>query len=209
MIKLIVKDKIVVYVNAELTENYTLLNSGKKDKTTTTNNAFVIEINKLPDYFLPGQWIYDEGKLYPTEEYEKSILDTIKNDAISRIDIITSSNITNGFDYKMNIGETEELLHFSYDSFDQQNFADSANVATLSLSGIEGLPTEVTWNAYRKDTNELVRLTLNPTSFLMIYTAGALVHKATQMEIGGQRKEQIKKCSKITDIQNLLSEWNI
>jgi len=157
MIKLIVKDKIVVYVNAELTENYTLLNSGKKDKTTTTNNAFVIEIDKLPDYFLPGQWIYDEGKLYPTEEYEKSILDTIKNEAISRIDIITSSNITNGFDYKINTGETEELLHFSYDSFDQQNFADSANVATLSLSGIEGLPTEVTWNAYRKDTNELVR----------------------------------------------------
>jgi len=40
----------------------------------------------------------------------------------------------------------------------------------------------------------------------MLYTAGALVHKATQMEIGGQRKEQIKQCSKIIDIQNLLSE---
>lgn len=37
--------------------------------------------------------------------------------------------------------------HFSYDSFDQQNFVDTANVALLTQMGGKGLPESVAWNA--------------------------------------------------------------
>ncbi len=119
---------------------------------------------------------------------------------IAAIDADTSAAILAGFDYEIE----GESLHFSYDSFDQQNFADSANVATLAMSGVEGLPTEVTWNAYRNWTaagGELVRLNLNPQQFLTLYTAGALVHKATQMEVGGRRKAAVEAATSIEDIE--------
>ena len=120
---------------------------------------------------------------------------------IAAIDAETSAAILAGFDYEIE----GESLHFSYDSFDQQNFADSANVATLAMSGVEGLPTEVTWNAYRNWTaatgGELVRLNLNPQQFLTLYTAGALVHKATQMEVGGRRKAAVEAATSIEDIE--------
>ena len=43
--------------------------------------------------------------------------------------------------------------HFSYDSFDQQNFADTANVALLAQMGGKGLPESVAWNAYKNWQN--------------------------------------------------------
>ena len=107
---------------------------------------------------------------------------------LTAIDAETSTAITSGFDYTVN----GEPLHFSYDASDQQNFADSANVAQLVMAGGEGLPADVIWNAYRNSTpdskGELVRLTFGPADFIALYTAGALAHKATCMERGGQRK---------------------
>ena len=74
--------------------------------------------------------------------------------------------------------------------FDQQNFADTANACLLAKSGVPGLPTSVTWNAYRED-GSLVRLTLDADQFLALYTAGALAHKSACMEQGGQEKAAI------------------
>ncbi|MDY0258633.1 MAG: hypothetical protein RBR41_03075 [Desulfovibrio sp.] len=106
---------------------------------------------------------------------------------IAAIDAETSATIVAGFDNEIG-GET---LHFSYDSFDQQNFADSANVAQLVIAGGEGLPTDVVWNAYRnfspESKGELVRLKLGPAVFIALYMS-ALAHKAACMERGGQRK---------------------
>lgn len=102
---------------------------------------------------------------------------------IADIDRKTSALIRDGFDYEID-GET---YHFSYDMFDQQNFADTANACLLAKSGVPGLPTSVTWNAYRED-GSLVRLTLDADQFLALYTAGALAHKSACMEQGGQEK---------------------
>ena len=102
------------------------------------------------------------------------------------LDHKTSALIRDGFDYEIE-GET---LHFSYDMFDQQNFADTANACLLAKSGVPGLPQSVTWNAYKAD-GSLVRLELDADQFLALYTAGALAHKASCMEAGGKEKAAV------------------
>ena len=109
---------------------------------------------------------------------------------IVSIDAETAAAITAGFFYVVD-GVT---YHFSYDTFDQQNFADTANVALLSQMGGQGLPESVAWNAYRNwqdSKGELVRLTFTAETFLALYTAGAVAHKAARMAEGGSRKEAV------------------
>lgn len=136
-------------------------------------------------------------------------LDEAKAAKIAAIDAQTSSAILAGFDYEIDAGTgTTEALHFSYDSFDQQNFADSATLALLSL-GVspmaESLPTSVTWNAYRDWTpekgGELVRLTLDPEAFLSLYVGGALTHKAAKMEEGGRRKAAVDAAMTLEEVE--------
>ena len=109
---------------------------------------------------------------------------------IVSIDAETAAAITAGFFYVVD-GIT---YHFSYDTFDQQNFADTANVALLSQMGGQGLPESVAWNAYKNwqdGKGELVRLTFTAETFLALYTAGAVAHKAARMAEGGSRKEAV------------------
>ena len=109
---------------------------------------------------------------------------------IVSIDAETAAAITAGFFYVVD-GVT---YHFSYDTFDQQNFADTANVALLSQMGGQGLPESVAWNAYKNwqdSKGELVRLTFTAETFLALYTAGAVAHKAARMAEGGSRKEAV------------------
>lgn len=124
----------------------------------------------------------------------------VKAQALEKVDAATSAAILAGFDYEFD----GVALHFSYDSFDQQNFADSANVATRVLSGEPGLPVNVTWNAYAAD-GSLKRLELGPADFLDLYTRGALGHKAACMEKGGQLKEAINAASGVQAVEDLLA----
>ena len=70
---------------------------------------------------------------------------------------------------------------------------------------MEGLPSSVTWNAYRNYTadtgGELVRLTLAPSAFLALYTGGALAHKAAKMEEGGRRKAAAEAATTIEEVE--------
>lgn len=93
---------------------------------------------------------------------------TNRDEARARIDAETSAAILAGFDYEVG----GEIYHFSYDAFDQQNFADTANACLLAKSGARGLPESVTWNAYRAK-GELVQLSFRADEFLVLY-AGAL-----------------------------------
>ena len=190
--------------------------------TRRADGSYVIVYNGLP-YHVPdsGKWrdLWAEVDTYAqahpeqvTEEpappvpTEEELLEQAKTKKIAVIDAQTSSAITAGFEYEIDPGTgTAESLHFSYDSFDQQNFADSANVAALTISGVEGLPSAVTWNAYRNYTadtgGELVRLTLDPTAFLGLYTDGALAHKAAKMEAGGRRKAAVEAATTIEEVE--------
>ena len=146
-------------------------------------------------YWLPGDtWqtepreMKDLGPLPDgalLERPEKS-LEELKADKVFQIDAETSAAILAGFDYIIK----GTSYHFSYDSFDQQNFSDTANMCQLALAGTHGLPTSVVWNSYLPD-GTLVQQTFDAQSFLALYTAGAMQHKATQMTIGGQRKAQV------------------
>ena len=124
------------------------------------------------------------------EPSEKELLLHAQAAKIVSIDAETAAAITAGFFYAVD-GVT---YHFSYDTFDQQNFADTANVALLSQMGGQGLPESVAWNAYKNwqdGKGELVRLTFTAETFLALYTAGAVAHKAARMAEGGSRKEAV------------------
>lgn len=148
-------------------------------------------------------------------EAERNTLKNVKARAMAAVDAAISAAITAGFDYEATPpgGDAPERLHFSYDSFDQQNFADSANVVTLAMSGVQGLPASVTWNAYRhwsaENGGELVRLSLDPADFLALYTVGALAHKAARMEESGMRKAAVEGAQSIEDVQALLAGWGL
>lgn len=124
-------------------------------------------------------------------------LEEAKSRKKDQIDTETSSAILAGFIFSVE----EEDLHFNYDAFDQQNFTDTASACTLYLQGIPNLPETVTWNAYRLETQELVRLVFSATEFLSLYISGALTHKAAQMEIGGQRKIAVDAATTIEEVE--------
>ena len=130
-----------------------------------------------------------------TTKPEKT-LEAVKQFKIDQIDNETSLAITSGFDYEVD-GIT---YHFSYDLFDQQNFSDTANMCQLALSGTKGLPTSVTWNSYLAD-GTLVQHIFDAQSFLTLYTAGAMQHKATKMAIGGQRKAAVQAATTIEEVE--------
>ena len=157
---------------------------------------------KKPEgYFTVEEW----DIAHPVPKPPKPALGEVKTMKMASIDAETSSAILAGFDYEIDTGTGTETLHFSYDAFDQQNFADSANVAIMAQSGAKGLPASVTWNAYRDWTpekgGELVRLTLDPAAFLALYTGGALTHKAAKMEAGGRRKAAVEAASGIEEVE--------
>ena len=177
---------------------------------------FPQDAQEATDFWLPGDtWESQprkmskpgplpDGALLERPEKPAKTLDEARAEAVSKVDAATSAAILAGFYYQIN----GESLYFSYDSFDQQNFADSANVATRALSGETGLPQSVTWNAYQQD-GTLVRLDLGPADFLALYTQGALGHKAACMEEGGQRKAAIVAASSADEIKGLLEAWGI
>lgn len=128
---------------------------------------------------------------------ELMTLEELKAAKTAQIDAETSAAIIAGFDYEVN-GMT---YHFSYDSFDQQNFVDTASMCQLALAGTPGLPDTVTWNSYTVPGGELVQQTFDATSFLTLYTAGAMAHKAARMAEGGARKAQVEAAQSIEDVE--------
>ena len=105
----------------------------------TLDDSYVITKNGLPYHVYPYSAEYaqewDEVDAYAeahpecvTEEKPYvPTLEELKTAKKARIDAETSAAIASGFDYAVG-GVT---YHFSYDTFDQQNFADTANVCLM------------------------------------------------------------------------------
>ena len=126
-----------------------------------------------------------------------SSLDELKAAKKARIDAETSAAIASGFDYAVG-GVT---YHFSYDTFDQQNFADTANVCLMKQSGMPGLPDSVMWNAYTVADGELERLTFDAPGFLALYAGGAMKHKNGTMQRGGERKAAVEAAATAEEVE--------
>lgn len=139
-------------------------------------------------------------------QHVEPTLDEVKSSKLSAIDAETSSAIMAGFECETTPPDTgtPEMLHFSYDSFDQQNFADAAVSMQLATASDGGIPTTTPWNAYRNHTadskGDLVILQLTAETFLPIYAA-ALNHKATKMAEGGQRKAAVAAAQTVEDVE--------
>lgn len=155
-----------------------------------------------------GKW-YQTWVLTPVthtpEENAERLLQR-KEQKVAQIDAETSAAILAGFECEATPPDTgvPELLHFSYDEFDQQNFADAALSMQLATASDGGIPTTTPWNAYRNHTadskGELVILNLTAETFLPIYAA-ALNHKATKMAEGGQRKAAVATAQTVEEVE--------
>lgn len=159
------------------------------------------------DWQSPPRYTEDLGPLPDgavTVRPEKP-LEQAKLDKFATIDAETSSAIMAGFECEATPPDTgqPELLHFSYDAFDQQNFADAAVSMQLATVSDSGIPTTTPWNAYRNHTadskGDLVILQLTAETFLPIYAA-ALNHKATKMAEGGQRKAAVAAAQTVEEV---------
>ena len=174
----------------------------------TLDDSYVITKNGLPYHVYPYSAEYaqewDEVDAYAeahpecvTEEKPYvPTLEELKTAKKARIDAETSAAIAAGFDYAVD-GVT---YHFSYDSFDQQNFADTANVCLMKQSGMPGLPDSVTWNAYTPG-GELERLTFDASGFLALYAGGAMKHKNGTMQRGGERKAAVEAATTPEEVE--------
>lgn len=138
-------------------------------------------------------------------EAEYNSLPNVKARKLASIDAETSAAIMAGFECEATPPDTgvPELLHFSYDSFDQQNFADAA--VSMQLATASGaIPTATPWNAYRNHTEgskgDLVILQLTAETFVPIYSA-ALTHKATKMAEGGTRKAAVEAAQTVEELE--------
>lgn len=146
--------------------------------------------NVLADYVKRHpEVVQDESAKTPT-------LEELKAAKKAWIDAETSAAIASGFDYAVG-GVT---YHFSYDTFDQQNFADTANVCLMKQSGMPGLPDSVTWNAYTPG-GELERLTFDASDFLALYAGGSMRHKNGTMQRGGERKAAVEAATTPEEVE--------
>ena len=156
-----------------------------------------------PDnYLTQEEWV----AAHPALEPEPEPLEAVKARKLAAIDAETSAAIMAGFTCEVTPPDTgqPELLHFSYDEFDQQNFADAALSMQLAAAAGGTIPTSTPWNAYRKHTTdskgELVILHLTAQTFLPIYAA-ALNHKAAKMAEGGQRKAAATAAQTVEELE--------
>lgn len=133
----------------------------------------------------------------PDPDFQEPSLDDLKSARKAQIDAETSAAILAGFDYAVD-GVT---YHFSYDAFDQQNFADTANVCIMKQSGAQGLPDSVMWNAYTVPGGELERLTFDASGFLALYAGGAMRHKNGTMQCGGERKAAVEVATTAEEVE--------
>lgn len=174
----------------------------------TFDDSYVIMKNGKPYHVYPyaaefaEEWdaVFAYAEAHPecvTEEKPYvPTLDELKAAKKAWIDAETSAAIASGFDYAVG-GVT---YHFSYDTFDQQNFADTANVCLMKQSGMPGLPDSVTWNAYTPG-GELERLTFDASGFLALYAGGAMKHKNETMQRGGERKAAVEAATTPEEVE--------
>lgn len=148
-------------------------------------------------YGVLADYVKQHPEIVQDEPTNTPTLDELKAAKAAQIDAETSAAIASGFDYAVG-GVT---YHFSYDTFDQQNFSDTANVCLMKQSGMPGLPESVTWNAYTVPGGELERLTFDASGFLALYAGGAMNHKNETMQRGGERKAAVEAATTAEEVE--------
>lgn len=121
-------------------------------------------------------------------------LEELRGRKNAQINDETSDAITGGFSFTFN----SELLQFSYDECDQQNFADTANSVLLNSLNKQEACFPILWKGWRKSAEaqeqgkgEYVQLELSGEQFIELYKE-ALAHKTRLLALASQRKIAVK-----------------
>ena len=169
----------------------------------TQGNIYAVSPIQTPN----KEWVALTEKETEAHLNPEISLEQAKVKKLRQIDAETSAAILAGFDYEVD----GEILHFAYDTHDQQNFADTANMVNFSLKGIPGVLESIPWNGWKIEKDEtgmevsrsLVRIDLDANAFLALYMQGAMMHKAGLMELGGQRKAQVDAATTIEELEGI------
>ena len=164
------------------------------------DKSFIIHKNKLPyhvpydspDYKDLWDHLYEFTKNNPDIVSEEFILplEEMKNNKKLDINSRTKSIIYGGFIY--NINGTD--FKFNYNSDDQQNYSDDANMILFQKAN--GLPlSNINRTGYSIPDNTPISLSFNGDAFLDLYYNGALAHKNRVLKEGKERKLRIEKAS--------------
>lgn len=181
-----------------------LLNSGATE--LSSNDIAALGMTGYEHLISPANTVVGEDGSIVFTAPKPEPLENVKARKLASIDAETSAAILAGFTCEATPPDTgtPELLHFSYDGFDQQNFADAAVSMQLAAAAGGAIPTSTPWNAYRNHTadskGELVILHLTAETFLPIYAA-ALQHKAAKMAEGGQRKAAVAAAQTVEEVE--------
>lgn len=167
-----------------------------KDNTILTSDDYASYVEPYVNLWENEKSRIEEENKKFEEEYNS--LANVKKRKILAIDQETSAKILQGFDYKL--GDT--AYHFSYDTFDQQNFVDTASMCQLAISNMSEVPASVVWNSYLSD-GSLVQQEFDAHTFLDLYVNGAMQHKATQMALGGQRKAAVEVAKTVEEVDSI------
>lgn len=201
--KILIIDKTVCNIDNKI-DTASLLSQGARELTRQEIEAAGMTGHE--HLVSPVNTVVDENGTITFTPPPPEPLETVKARKLASIDAETSAAILAGFECEATPPDsgTPELLHFSYDEFDQQNFADAAVSMQLAAASGGAIPTATPWNAYRNHTEdskgELVILQLTAETFVPIYAA-ALQHKAAKMADGGQRKAAVTAAQTVEEVE--------
>lgn len=85
---LIVKEGIVVYVDPHSFAKEGTWSSGSFDPTTRTDNAVSVQLQSLPDFFMPGRWSWTDGRLEISDAYAEEVLPAAREKKLSEINAV-------------------------------------------------------------------------------------------------------------------------
>lgn len=129
-------------------------------------------------------------------------LERVKDLAIAKINADVSKKILAGFDYIY--APTSEVLHFSYDNYDQQNFAAQAVACkTVAAPLEEDTPSEIMWTARKQDGTHIA-FSMDNATFLELYNKGAQAHKASVLAKGRELKGAVIAATTVEEVNEIV-----
>lgn len=130
-------------------------------------------------------------------------LEKTKDLAIAKINAAVSKKILAGFDYTY--APTSEVLHFSYDNHDQQNFAAQAVACQTARASLEEQPaaSEIMWTARKQDGTHIA-FSMDNAAFLELYNKGAQAHKASVLAEGRELKGAVIAATTVEEVNEIV-----
>lgn len=167
-------------------------------------------VEAFEQYVLPTIYPVPTNYSYVADSVVASLqeptLADIKALKVDEINNETSAAILYGFDYTIN----DQILHFSYDRDDQQNFSDMAETVGLIKMGIPVPLDGIVWNGWKLIkgsggsivSKQLVKVQLTHDEFLQLFLA-ALAFKNEQMANGTRRKEAVNNTKTVEELKDI------